>query len=303
VAVLLIVGMAEHWRIGAGGGGDPPTAPLTVAARARRATTVSPVDEGTGFLVDRYELRRRLGCGGMANVYLAHDHRLRRDVAIKLLHPELAREPRERQRFAREASALAAVESPHVVGIHDAIEGSHVFLVLRLVRGRSLAELLELEAPLSAGRAARLCGQILDGLAALHARRLVHRDLKPSNVLVEPGDRAVIIDLGVALDCRAPSITPADVVAGTPGLMAPEHARGRRVDPRSDLFQVGILLLHALTGVDGATIDAAGRDVLTGQQPPAMAAVLARALAPSPDDRFADAAAMHAALLHSALRR
>jgi serine/threonine protein kinase len=302
--IAVVVGMAE--RVRAGTGGDEVTAPLTVAARVRQSTA-PPIGEAgavaSGFLADRYELRRLLGTGGMANVYLAHDHRLRRDVAVKVLHHELRAEPRELQRFAREASALAAVESPHVVAIHDVVIGDEVFLVLRLVRGRCLAALLALEAPLSPARAARIAGQILDGLAALHARRLVHRDVKPSNVLVEHGDRAVLIDLGVALDRRAPSLTPADVVAGTPGLMAPEHERGTRVDPRSDLYQVGVILLHALTGVDGGTIDAVERDRLTAQQPPALAAVLARALAAAPDDRFPDAATMQAALLHAALRR
>jgi serine/threonine-protein kinase len=281
------------------GDGDS-TIPGSVPRRDARVSRVS-CEDTLRVLVGRYELRRPLGRGGMADVYLAHDTTLRRDVAVKILRQDLAADPQCAQRFVREAMALAAVDSPHVVPIHDIVVGDDTFLVLRYVTGRSLDALLSLEAPLSAERAIRLVGQILDGLIALHNRRLVHRDLKPANVLVDHGDRAMIIDLGVALDRRVPKITPVDAIAGTPAFMAPEHKNGWRVDPRSDLYQVGYLLAHALTGVDPTPLDAAGREQLFGLIPAPLDGVVRRALADRPDDRFADASTMQRAVL-AALR-
>jgi serine/threonine protein kinase len=270
----------------------PPTLPMTVPRR-RSPSPDTLAAEAPRVLADRYELRRRLGSGGMADVYLAHDRMLRRDVAVKVLRPALASDPQIAQRFAREAMALAAV--------HDVVLGADTFLVLRYVTGRSLDALLALEAPLSLERSARLIVQILDGLIALHNRRLVHRDLKPANVIVDHGDRAVIIDLGVALDRRVPSLTPPGSIAGTPEFMAPEHLSGARVDPRSDLYQVGMVLVHAITGTDPAPIGGAQRSQLTVTLPSPYDGIAARALAASPDDRYPDAAAMRSDLL-AALR-
>jgi serine/threonine protein kinase len=276
-----------------------PTMPMTVPAKRRSPAPETP--EAPRVLAGRYELRRRLGSGGMANVYLAHDGMLHRDVAVKILRPELAADPQIAQRFAREAMALAAVDSPHVVAIHDVVLGDDAFLVLRYVTGRSLDALLALESPLSLDRSVRLIVQILDGLIALHNRRLVHRDLKPANVLVDHGDRAVIIDLGVALDRRVPSLTPPGSIAGTPEFMAPEHLSGARVDPRSDIYQVGMLLVHAITGTDPAPIGGALRSQLTVTLPSPYDGIAARALAASPEDRYPDAAGMRSDLL-AALR-
>jgi serine/threonine protein kinase len=281
------------------GDGDD-TIPGSLPRKDARVTRVS-FEDTLRVLVGRYELRRPLGRGGMADVYLAHDTLLRRDVAVKILRQDLGSDPKITQRFVREGMALAAVESPHVVPIHDVVVGEDTFLVLRYVTGRSLDALLALEAPLSAERAIRLIGQILDGLIALHNRRLVHRDLKPANVLVDHGDHAVIIDLGVALDRRVPKITPADAIAGTPAFMAPEHKNGSQVDPRSDLYQVGYLLAHALTGVDPTPLDAAAREQLFRLIPAPLDGVVRRALADRPDDRYADASTMQRAVL-AALR-
>jgi eukaryotic-like serine/threonine-protein kinase len=276
------------------------TIPGSVPRRDARVTRVS-FEDTLRILDGRYELRRLLGSGGMANVYLAHDRVLRRDVAIKLVRHDLAADPHIVQRFAREAMALAAVDSPHVVPIHDVVLGEDAYLVLRLVTGRSLDALLALEAPLSIERTIRLIVQVLEGLSALHARRLVHRDLKPANVLVDHGDRAVIIDLGVALDRRVPSITPADAVAGTPEFMAPEHRSGFRVDPRSDIYQVGFLLVHAATGSDPAGLSDSERRELVAAIPSPLDSIARRAIASEPGHRFADASEMKSALL-AALR-
>jgi serine/threonine protein kinase len=251
-------------------------------------------------LAERFEILRRVGAGGMGEVYEAFDRERRERVALKTLtHAD----PHTLTRFKREFRALQGLAHPNLVSLGELVrDDERWFFTMELVEGRHFLEHVrggDLDEP--ALRDA--LGQLVRGLRVLHDAGLVHRDVKPSNVLVEHGDRAVLIDLGVALDRRAPSLTPADVVAGTPGLMAPEHERGTRVDPRSDLYQVGVILLHALTGVDGGTIDAVERDRLTAQQPPALAAVLARALAAAPDDRFPDAATMQAALLHAALRR
>jgi serine/threonine protein kinase len=250
------------------------------------------VDEEPEVLDTRYELRTRLGSGGMADVYVGWDRQLEREVAIKRLRRDIAAEPGGRERFRREALALAAVDSPHVVGVHDVgPDGS--YLVLRRAVGPTLAELVAAEGPLAPPRAVRIVAQVLDGLADLHAHRIVHRDVKPANVVIERRDRAVLLDLGVALDRRRPKLTPAGTIAGTPGYMAPEQERRRgSIDERTDLYQVGLLLQHALTG-DRAVVPI----------PPALVVVLHRALASSPLERFLSSEEMRRALVEASVDR
>jgi serine/threonine-protein kinase len=247
-------------------------------------------------LTARYELRRRIGSGGMADVYLAIDRQLDREVAIKLLRPEAGTRDDDVERFRREAALLGMVDSPHVVAIHDAHFGPDgCYLVLRHVRGRTLSQLVADDGPLPPDRALRVVGGVLDGLRDLHARGLVHRDLTPSNVIVDERDRAVLLDLGVARDRRRRRLTPDGAAFGTPGYLTPEHER-LVCDHRADQYQAGLLLLLALTGAtpaDGAraSVEAAVETLVAP-----LGAVVARALAPAPDDRFDDIDALHEAL-------
>jgi serine/threonine protein kinase len=249
---------------------------------------------------NRYRLHSRIGAGGMAEVYLARDLFLEREVAVKVLHPSLFDDAGARERFRREGLALASVRSPHVLEILDiGAMGGEMFLVLQYIPGRTAAQLVREQGALAVERGASLVTQVLDGLAALHAQRLVHRDVNPANVIVGWDDHVVLIDLGVVLDPRRPSLTPAATIAGTVEFMAPEQHATRPVDHRSDLYQTGLLFLSLLTGADvssihnGVTGEIAA--LLTRVSSP-IAAVIRCALSGSPLKRFSCAVAMRIAV-------
>jgi serine/threonine-protein kinase len=169
------------------------------------------------------------------------------------------------------------------------------YLVLQHVPGRTLDTLIAADGPLPPRRAVRVINGVIEGVRALHARRLVHRDLTPGNVIVDATDRAVLLDLGVARDRRRRALTPVDAAVGTPGFLAPELEQGATVDNRTDQYQVGLLVLLALTGVapeSGA--DAIAHALASVGSP--LRAVVARALAPSPGDRFASVGELGEAL-------
>jgi serine/threonine-protein kinase len=198
-----------------------------------------------------YRLARRLGQGGMGEVFLAWDERLGRRVALKRIRRE---DPtaRERERFRREASAAARLSHPAVVQIYDLVEDpTGDVLVFEYVEGRTLRELL-IEGLPSLDLAMRLAREIAEGLAAAHAVGLVHRDLKAENVMVTPDGHAKILDFGIAkatgLGLDAETLTGHGVVLGTFHTMSPEQARGGEIDSRSDLFSLGVLLYELLTG-------------------------------------------------------
>ncbi|PYQ66657.1 MAG: hypothetical protein DMF53_03115 [Acidobacteria bacterium] len=198
-----------------------------------------------------YRLARRLGQGGMGEVFLAWDERLGRRVALKRIRHE---DPtaRDRERFRREASAAARLSHPAVVQIYDVVEdATGDALVFEYVEGRTLRELLNEGLP-SLDLATRLAREIAEGLAAAHASGLVHRDLKAENVMVTPDGHAKILDFGIAKATSpggdAETLTAHGAVIGTFHVMSPEQARGGEVDARSDLFSLGVLLYELLTG-------------------------------------------------------
>jgi serine/threonine-protein kinase len=208
-----------------------------------------PIPEPTR--IGPYRLARRLGQGGMGEVFLAWDERLGRRVALKRIRRE-APTPEERERLRREASAAARLSHPAVVRIYDLVEdATGDALVFEYVEGRTLRELLREGLP-SPALAARLGREIAEGLAAAHASGLVHRDLKAENVMVTPEGHAKILDFGIA-KAAAPggegeALTVEGAVLGTLHAMSPEQARGGEVDARSDLFSLGVLLYELLTG-------------------------------------------------------
>jgi serine/threonine-protein kinase len=198
----------------------------------------------------RYRLHEQLGRGGMGIVWRARDERLGRDVALKVLHSWVAEDPELRERFDREASALARLEHPNVVRLYDVLEDKkQTVLVLELVHGDGLHTL-------AAGRtlgwdeARRYCASVAAGLAHAHARGVVHRDLTPSNVLVERGTgRVVVTDFGLARLVRSTTSAPVSgVLAGTPEYWAPEQAAGEATGPATDLYALGCILFQLLTG-------------------------------------------------------
>ena len=244
--------------------------------------------------------------GGFSRVYRAAQLRLAREVVVKVLRPRQAEDALGRARFLQEARVLAALgDEPRVVAVHDCGEtpdGLH-YLVLARAPGRPLADLLA-QGPLPEAHAVALVREVLAALGAAHNRGQVHRDLKPDNVIVH-GDTITLIDFGIAKALEPQEESPrtaSDVTLGTPRYMAPEQLqRGGEVGPQTDLYAAGILLYELLTGhtpFEGGPAELVGAHLY--QPPPTLpgpvGAVIERALAKRPAERFADAAAMARAL-------
>jgi hypothetical protein len=242
----------------------------------------------TRVLGDRYRVRRLIGRGGMADVYVGDDLLLDRVVAIKILHPHIGGDSSGLERFRREAMALAAVTSPHIVSIHDiGLESDAVYLVMQHIEGHTIEQEIAQAGSMAQARATKVLAQVLDGLAAMHVQGLLHRDIKPSNVLVDRHDHVVLVDLGIALDTRRAPLTAPGMVAGTVGYLPPESQTGAASEPTGDVYQVGLLSLFLLTGVDaGHRAEGAGFDDLIQQLPETFANVVRRALATDPTARF-----------------
>jgi serine/threonine-protein kinase len=267
------------------------------------------VEHDPQLLVERYRVGEPLGAGGMGTVFAGYDLRLDRAVAIKLLRPEFARDPELRRRFEREARAAARVAHHHAVGVYDTGEDAdhETFIVMELLSGRTFAHELA-DGPVDEPRLREVADGVLAALAAAHAEGLVHRDVKPGNILLADDGIVKVGDFGIATSLDTGETTTG-VALGTPAYTAPERLRGLPATERSDLYSLGVVLYEAATGVrpftgDGASAVAeavvAGDHVLLAElRPdlsPAFVAVVERALATNPDDRFADAAGMQAAL-------
>ena len=216
-----------------------------------------PGEDLGGQTLGTYRLLTRIGAGAMGEVYAAHDDKLNRRVAIKLIAKELARDADRLQRFRQEAHAASSLNHPNIVVVHDfgALEG-RPFIVTELVEGVTLRDRLR-EGPLPIAEAIEIALQVTDALAAAHARGLVHRDIKPENVMVRPDGYVKVLDFGLAKLAR-PDHPPSGVdstmltqpgqAAGTPAYMSPEQARAAPVDARTDVFSVGALLYEMVTG-------------------------------------------------------
>ncbi len=218
----------------------------------------------SGVVAGRYELRQYIGSGGSAAVYLGRDRRLDRDVAVKLLRPECAADPSFVERFRREARAAAALNDPHVVAIYDfgfaaegaeenhasaSADGSAVpFIVMEYVPGASLKDVLRRRGPLPEREALDVAAQIAAALEAAHQRGVIHRDVKPHNILLDDRGWVKVADFGLARATSAAQLTHTSIVLGTPYYLSPEQAQGRAVDPRTDLYAMGIVLYKLLTG-------------------------------------------------------
>ncbi len=213
----------------------------------------------SGTTVGPYTIGDLIGVGAMGQVYRAHDGRLRRDVAIKVLPIEMPNQEFEVQRFQREARALGSLNHPNIAAIYDVVEGdSAAFLVLEYVEGVNLAMRLR-DGPLPVTEVLSVAAQMADALAAAHAAGIVHRDLKPANITLTPGGRVKVLDFGVSrtidsIDGNNTASFPSDtarhttLIAGTPAYMSPEQARGWTVDGRADLWAYGCVVYELLTG-------------------------------------------------------
>src|SRR3954462_1485966 len=196
-----------------------------------------------GTLVDgRYRIERRLGSGGMADVYCAYDHQLGREVALKVLHRRFSRDREFVERFRREASAAAGLQHPNVVGVFDRGEydGTY-YIAMEYLPGKTLKEVIREEAPIDQQRAIALTIQILQAAGFAHRRGVIHRDFKPHNVIVGADDRLKVTDFGIAR-AGASEMTETGSIMGTPQSLSPEQAQGQRVGAPSDIYSIGIIV-------------------------------------------------------------
>jgi eukaryotic-like serine/threonine-protein kinase len=249
----------------------------------------------------RYRLEHRIGAGGMGEVWRAVDELLGRVVAVKVMLPRLMSEYGFAQRFLAEAQAMASVNHPGVVGIHDYhSEGDTAFLVMDYVQGESLSQLLARYGRLSPEYTMNLVGQAADALRAVHERGIVHRDVKPANLLIRPGGAAVLTDFGIARAPTGTGLTLTGAVIGTPTYLAPEQVLGQPATPPSDLYSLGLVAYECLAGhrpfdADSPVAMALRRireapPTLAGHVPPAVRAVVDRALVADPAGRWRSAA-------------
>ncbi len=262
-----------------------------------------------GTVVDeRYRLERKIGSGGMADVWLAEDTELDRQVAIKILHDRFAQDTEFVRRFQREAQSAAGLQHPNVVGIFD--RGSFrdtYFIAMEYVDGPSLKELVR--GGMGVQDAIDFTRQILNAARFAHRKGIVHRDLKPQNVLIDDEGRARVADFGIARAGENSDITATGSVMGTAQYISPEQAQGKPTTPRSDIYSIGVILYEALTGRvpfegDSAVAVALKQvsetprrpSAINPEIPPALDAVVMRALAKDPDARFTDADAFLRAL-------
>ncbi|MFF4339546.1 protein kinase [Kitasatospora sp. NPDC001540] len=280
-----------------------------------RGTSVPFPTVGDG----RYRLTRRLGRGGMAEVFAAQDIRLGRTVAVKLLRSELAEDDTARLRFTREAHAVAALNHHSIVAVYDTGEERHggesaPYIVMELVEGRTVRELLVDEEAPPVDQALIITAGVLEALAYSHRHGIVHRDIKPANVIITTGGAVKVMDFGIAraLAGGATTMTQTGMVMGTPQYLSPEQALGKAVDHRSDLYAAGCMLYELLTlrppFVGETPLSVVYQHVqdapvppsrVNDRVPPQLDALVMRALEKNPDDRFQSADEFRAHVQHA----
>ena len=269
--------------------------------------SASPEPLAVGSRIAQYEILEPVAGGAMGEVYKARDLRLGRVVALKFLPADLCRDPSSRRRFLREAHAVAQLDHPNVATIYDTgeSEGGRVFLALAFYEGETLQQKLE-RGPLSLSETVGIARQIARGLAAAHQRKIVHRDVKPANVVVLPDGTVKLLDFGLAKMSGATTLTRFGSSPGTPAYKSPEQTRGVMVDPRSDVWALGVVLYEMVTGrvpfggeYEQAIIYSILNEPLRpleGPVPAGLAAVIERALDKEAAKRYQTAEEMEADL-------
>ncbi len=267
-------------------------------------------------LSDRYELGDILGFGGMSEVHLARDVRLHRDVAVKVLRADLARDPSFYLRFRREAQNAAALNHPSIVAVYDTGEaetpaGPLPYIVMEYVDGVTLRDIVHTEGPLPPRRAIEIIADACQALNFSHQNGIIHRDVKPANIMISTTNAVKVMDFGIARAIAdSSSVTQTSAVIGTAQYLSPEQARGDPVDARSDVYSLGCVLYEMLTGEPPFTGDSpvsvAYQHVREDPIPPSerhegisadLDAVVLKALAKNPENRYQTAAEMRADLV------
>ncbi|HTN81315.1 MAG TPA: Stk1 family PASTA domain-containing Ser/Thr kinase [Acidimicrobiales bacterium] len=253
----------------------------------------------------RYELQRRVGRGGMADVFLARDQLLDRPVALKVLFPEFAQDPAFVERFRREAQAAANLNHPNIVSVYDWGEAAGTYyIVMEYIDGRSLADVLRTEGRIRPDRAIDATVAVALALASAHTSGVIHRDIKPANILITRDGQVKVADFGIARalnTAHEQDLTQAGSVMGTASYFSPEQAQGHQLDPRSDLYSLGVVLYEMLTGKPPFTgenpVSIAYKQVherpvppsqIVPTTPPGLEGITLQLLAKDPADRYAN---------------
>ncbi|RSM34764.1 Stk1 family PASTA domain-containing Ser/Thr kinase [Amycolatopsis balhimycina DSM 5908] len=271
------------------------------------------------LLSNRYELGETLGYGGMSEVHHGHDVRLGREVAIKILRADLARDPQFLERFRREAQNAAALNHPAIVAVYDTGEANAEFgplpyIVMEYVEGRTLRDIVKTEGPMSQKRAMEVMADVCAALDFSHRHGIVHRDVKPANVMITKNGAVKVMDFGIAraMHDGQSAMTQTAAVIGTAQYLSPEQARGESVDARSDVYAAGCVLYELITGEPPFTGDSpvavAYQHVREDPNPPSsvnpavapeLDAVVLKALAKGPANRYQSAAEMRSDLVRT----
>src|SRR5919198_212937 len=275
------------------------------------------------LLSNRYELGETLGYGGMSEAHRGKDVRLGRDVAVKVLRADLARDPQFQERFRREAQNAAALNHPAIVAVYDTGEtrtsyGPLPYIVMEYVDGRTLRDIVKTEGPLPGQRAMEIMADVCAALDFSHRHGIVHRDVKPANVMITRNGAVKVMDFGIARavhDGQA-AMTQTAAVIGTAQYLSPEQARGEAVDARSDVYAAGCVLFELLVGhppfVGDSPVSVAYQHVREDPRAPSeinpeispdVDAVVLKALAKNPANRYQSAGEMRADLLRAASGR
>ena len=304
---------------------DPTVAEQAPSGSGARRSRSGSLAEGQA-ISSRYRIIRRLGEGGMGEVYLAHDSELDRDVALKLIHTDLAENPAILERFKREIQLSSRVTHKNVLRVYDLGEAAGVkFLTMQYVEGDDLGSLMRREGRLPVARVVDVFKQICHGLVAAHEQGVIHRDLKPQNIMIDAAGRVAVTDFGLAKSFQQVTLTDAGRIVGTPHYMSPEQVKGLPIDHRSDIFALGIMLYEMLTGAmpfAGASayeimisrVNSRPRPAteLNPDIPPYLMRILERCLEPDADLRYAsveeilrdlDAQTFHSSLSYEVRRR
>src|SRR5258706_915939 len=264
-----------------------------------------------GQMLGAYRIISQIGQGGMATVYKAYQASMDRNVAVKVLPNQLADSKEFIQRFQQEARIIARLEHAHILPVFDYGEsGGITYFVMRYLDAGTLKDKMESGRPLALNEIDRLFTQLADALSYAHSMGVIHRDLKPSNALIDAQGNLFLTDFGIAkiLECASPRLTQTDAIMGTPAYISPEQAQAQKVDQRSDIYSLAIILYEMVTGRVPFTADTPLAVILKHVSnplplpstikpdiPEAIEQVILKALAKNPDDRFATVAEFAAA--------